>query len=124
MGERGQAGINARDMAEQSLSRRTRCAIDGQEKQRMNDALEKLMQFYDQVEALGNFRKKTVGQIGTSPGIETTKCDYEAYEAMRTILIFRGENELAAWLDEMWQTIQQYQLQVAIYYKATKEQKS
>lgn len=86
------------------------------------DALDTLMQFYDHVEALGNFEKKTVGKFGASPGVETIKCSYEAYEAIRTILVFRGVDELAAWLDEMWQSIEQYQLQVSIYYKATKEQ--
>lgn len=83
-------------------------------------ALESFMQFYDSREALGNWQKKIVGKIGHNPGHETTKSIGDAYEAIRTILVFRGEDELVAWLDEMHMTIIHYGVQASILYVALK----
>lgn len=80
-------------------------------------ALEVFMQFYDSKETLGNWEKKIVGKIGHNPGHETTKSIGDAYEAIRTILVFRGEDELVAWLDEMHSTIVHYGVQASILYK-------
>lgn len=82
-------------------------------------ALEAFMQFYDSKEALGNWEKKT---IGNAPAYETSKSLGDAYEAIRTILVFRGEDELVAWLDEMNSTIVHFGVQASILYVALKEE--
>lgn len=85
-------------------------------------ALEAFMRYYDSREALGNWEKKTVGHTSETPGYETTKSLTDAYEALRTILVFRGEDELVAWLDEMYTTVNQYAVQASILYKALRQE--
>lgn len=84
------------------------------------DALETLMQLYDRVEALGSFNKKTVGGLYGDPQ-ETTKDLADAFLEIREAL---ENKELIAWFDEIHKIVNQYQVQLSIYYKAAKEQQS
>lgn len=78
-------------------------------------ALESFMQYVNSRDALGTWEKKV---IGYAPGYETTKSIGDAYVAIHDILDAHSENELAAWLEEMWSTINQYPVQASILYKA------
>lgn len=85
-------------------------------------AIHDLMALYDHVESLGSFEKKVVGNVGFSPGYETSDSLTGACERIRRVLVFRGEDELVAWLDEMHTLLVQYNVEVSRVWVWLKEQ--
>lgn len=85
-------------------------------------AIHDLMALYDHVESLGNFEKKVVGNMGFSPGYETSDSLTDACERIRRVLVFHGEDKLVAWFDEMHTLLVKYNVEVSRVWVWLKEQ--